>query len=317
VMDGIWSFSGSDYVTINGIDLQENAANTSAGPCMEFGYGFFKASGTDGCNHNMIQNCTVTLNRVNNAAAGTVMFPGCASVVMLNSTTAAMNTAVTVTAASGSNSNNQFYANTLQNCNAGIYMNGFAALTPFTLGDTGNDIGGSSPATGNNIINFGGGGIASAACAVQLGGQWGYNISYNTINNNDGSGVNHAGTLRGIYVNATGNGTYGTINNNTVTLKNNGTTTNSEPIHNQGGTNGINNTITMNNNTITNCTNANMTSGVWGGIWNDLAAPTNLQINNNVFSNNSTTTTSGLVYNINNSGAVTVQPVFQIYQGFF
>ena len=48
-----------------------------------------------------------------------------------------------------------------------------------------------------------------------------------------------------------------------------------------------------------------MTSGVWGGIWNDLAAPTNLQMNNNVFSNNSTTTTSGLIYNIYNSGAVT------------
>ena len=32
--------------------------------------------------------------------------------------------------------------------------------------------------------------------------QWSINISYNTVNNNNGAGVNHATTLRGIYAQA-------------------------------------------------------------------------------------------------------------------
>ena len=44
------------------------------------------------------------------------------------------------------------------------------------------------------------------------------NISYNTINNNDGGGVNHVTTLRGIYNNTATSAT-ATITNNTITVR--------------------------------------------------------------------------------------------------
>jgi sortase (surface protein transpeptidase) len=44
-------FCGSDYVTIKQIDLSEAAANTTATTQMEVGYGFYKASATNGANN--------------------------------------------------------------------------------------------------------------------------------------------------------------------------------------------------------------------------------------------------------------------------
>ena len=67
VQDGIWNLVGSDYITIDGIDLTDNPANTTNPSTMEYGFGFFKASVTNGCQYNTIKNCVVTLNRVNNA----------------------------------------------------------------------------------------------------------------------------------------------------------------------------------------------------------------------------------------------------------
>ncbi len=61
IPDGIWALSGSDYVTIDGIDLYD--PNTSNPATMEFGYGLFKASASDGCQNVTIKNCTITLNR--------------------------------------------------------------------------------------------------------------------------------------------------------------------------------------------------------------------------------------------------------------
>lgn len=74
---------------------------------------------------------------------------------MVNSTSNANTTALTVFSADGSNSNNKFYSNTIQNCNIGIALIGYADVSPFTFADTGNDIGGNGTTTGNTILNFG------------------------------------------------------------------------------------------------------------------------------------------------------------------
>ena len=163
--DGMFSLSGSDWVTIDGINLQEAAGNTDATTTMEYGYGLFKNSDTDGCQNNTITNCSLTLNRVNNGAWTGVGHNGSCGIVVLNCTATA-NTAITVTAASGANSFNKVYGNTVQNCNAGIVFAGFAAATPFDLGDTGNDVGGTLPATGNTILNFGGGAATNPATGI-------------------------------------------------------------------------------------------------------------------------------------------------------
>ncbi|MCC6460407.1 MAG: hypothetical protein IT260_08040, partial [Saprospiraceae bacterium] len=303
--DGMFSLSGSDWVTIDGIDLQEAAGNTDATTTMEYGYGLFKASDVDGCQNNTIKNCVVTLNRVNNATWTGNGHNGSIGITV-NNCTALVNTSITPTAATGSNSFNKFYSNTIQNCNAGISFTAYAAPSPFTLGDTGNDVGGASAATGNTILNFGGGaGATNPATGVFANNQWGFNCSRNTINNNDGGGVNHVNVLRGIFMNASSASASADCNFNTISLKGGGTTSQLTGIENGFGSTAAGNTININNNTITNCTYTTATSGVFYGIYNNAATPANLNINNNTFSNNSTAATSGSYYPYYNTGAVT------------
>lgn len=297
--DGFFVLSGSDYVTIDGINLTESSANTTAITVMEFGYGLFTASATDGCQNNTIKNCYITLNRVQNTSWVAPGPDGSVGIIVVNGAASAIG-AITPTAASGSNSNNKFYSNTIDNTNIGISLNGFAALTPFTLADTGNDIGGTSLATGNNIINFGGAAAATnPAAGVRLANQWNANISYNTIDNNPtGTGVNHVSTLRGVFVNGGGNNSNLDINNNTVSLKFGGTTSQVSAIECSPAV-GTTNTININNNLITNCTNDLATSHTFYGVYNT-AGSLNLNINNNNFVNNKTKATTpsySLLYN--------------------
>ncbi|HET9504169.1 MAG TPA: hypothetical protein VFO93_11555 [Hymenobacter sp.] len=63
-LDAIIGFSGADYVTLDGLSLVENAANTTATTQMEFGIALFRPSPTDGCQFNTIRNCQVTLRPI-------------------------------------------------------------------------------------------------------------------------------------------------------------------------------------------------------------------------------------------------------------
>lgn len=305
ISDGIWALVGSDYVTIDGFDLVENAANTANPATMEYGIALFKNSATDGAQNNTIQNCRITLSRINNAS-WTVGHFGSIGILSNNTTRAAGSTALTVTAATGANSNNKFYTNTIDNCNAGIVLQGFAAASPFTNGDTGNDIGGTSSLTGNSVINFGGAAAAAnAATGIFTQNQWSLNVSYNTVNNNNGSGVNHVNTLRGINL-ATATSANGTCNNNTVTLSGGATTSNVEAILVAMGSTAASNTINIRNNRVVNCTYATATSGIFSGISCSSSATTvNIQNNtiDNISYSGSALAGSGTVTGILHSGA--------------
>lgn len=248
--DGMVSITGGDYITIDGVNLTESGANTTATTVMEYGYGLFVSSVSDGAQNNTIKNCTITLNRVQNTT-WTVGHNGSEGIAVHHTTPLAATTAVVPNAASGTHSNNKFYTNTIQNCNAGIALVGYAAPSPYTLGDTGNDVGGSALATGNSILNFGGGASATnPATGIFANNQWGFNCSYNTVNNNNGSGVNHVNTLRGIFLNSSSTAASATCNNNTVTVKGGGTTSQVAGIENGfGGLTPASNLISISNNT--------------------------------------------------------------------
>lgn len=277
VQDGILKIVGADYITIDGLTLVDgNAANPAT---MEFGIGLFKLNLNDGAQNNTIQNCTITLNRINNASGSGPSVEGSRGINVVNATDAAQITSLTPTTAAGTNSNNRFYSNTIQNCNYGIALNGFAATTPFTTGDTGNDIGGSSGATGNTILNYGGAAAATnPAAGIRANNQWGINISYNTVNNNNGSGVNHVSTLRGIYAQA-GTSANATINNNNVSVQSGATTSACTAIDNGIGSTAASNTVTINNNTV-NIGYPTSTTGVYTAINNSATAAT-VNINGN------------------------------------
>jgi hypothetical protein len=248
--DGIWSFQGSDYVTINGIDLFD--PNTTNPATMEYGYGFFRNTAYDGAQYNTVENCTVTLNRVNNVSGTSPMVDGSVCILVINSTPTAATSAFAPFIPAGTNSHNKFYSNVCQNCNYGIVLTGSIAATPFDLGDNGNDIGGSLTSTGNTILNFGGGVNYNPAEGIRATNQWEVNISHNTLNNNNGSGSNPAGYLYGINAES-GLSANATLCYNTISLSSN-SGYDVYGLYNAIGSTPASNVININNNTITNCT---------------------------------------------------------------
>jgi hypothetical protein len=274
--------NGADFVTIDGLTFTDgnSASNTVA---MEFGVALFKRTAGDGCNNNTIQNCTFNMQRVSNSAGSGPTPDGSCGIYVLNSTAAAAATALTPTnggtlATNGTNSGNRFYSNTINSGNGGIHFGGFAATTgvgpaPVAttfLGDLNNDVGGASAATANTILNFGGGAVTSPAAGIRANFQWGINISFNTVNNNNGAGVNHATTLRGIYGQA-GTSANATINSNIVTIQSGATTSACNAIENVIGSTAAANTVTINNNTI-NVNYSTATTGAYTGILNSATA---------------------------------------------
>lgn len=303
VQDGVWRLIGSDFITIEAIDINDpNAANPST---MEYGYGLFKASTSDGCQNNTIRNCVISLRVINNATGSGPSADGSRGINVVNSLSTSQTTAMTPLSFAGTNSNNKFYGNTISNCNIGIALIGYVAPGPFTLADTGNDVGGGSTVQGNTIINFGGAGAATnPAAGIRTLAQYDLNISYNAFDNNDGTGVNHVNALRGIYVNAATSAN-AAVTNNTITLKGAGTTAQVCAIENVSGATAANNTISINNNLISNCVYTTNTTGSFLGIYNNAASAAYLDITNNRFTGVNTRATSGANYMIYNTGAVT------------
>ena len=74
VQDGIWMLAGTDFVTIDGIDLLDSNAGGNA--MMEFGYRLYKVNAADWCQYNTIKNCVITLNRNNVISPPLSFVPG-------------------------------------------------------------------------------------------------------------------------------------------------------------------------------------------------------------------------------------------------
>jgi hypothetical protein len=334
--NGIIALLGADYVTFDGIDVAENSSNSGLA-LMEYGYALYKLSATDGCNNNTIKNCTIVLNRLNNTAATTtptgptVSSDGSTGILLTNTTQTTPLTLLTPTAATGASSNNKFYTNVVNNCNVGMCLMGYSSSTSTTLVDQGNDIGGTTLATGNSVLDFGGGGTAAMAMGIYCINQYGINVQYTTINNNDGIAVgtgtptNHVGTataasynLIGIWNNTAAQSSTSPVNN--ITLKNNTISLQSATatagiiscaIKNDGGSAGsatINNTVDMSNNTVTGCHTA---LGSFYGIYNT-TTPNKLKMNSNTVTGNyfDAISSSSTWYSLYNTGAVVTSSDF-------
>lgn len=289
--DGILKLTGADWVTIDGLTFTDGNATNNA--TMEFGIGLFKLNAGDGCNHNQIKSCIFNMQRINNAAGTAPLVDGSVAVGIYNSTASAATTPLTISTAAGANSFNAVTGCTINNGNIGVAVIGFADASPYTYADHGNTIGGAL-ASANSILNFGGGAATSPAAAVRTLAQYDLDISYNTINNNNGAGVNHATTLRGIFVN-TAAGAAENISNNTITLTSGAAASQLIAIENQGGGGVSGNTVTIDGNTIST-SYPGATSGLSYGIYNN-TNPTNISISTNNVSLSSGTTT-GSVYPI-------------------
>ncbi|MGK4568339.1 beta strand repeat-containing protein [Flavobacterium sp. 3HN19-14] len=314
VSDAVFKLVGADYITLDGLTMQENAANTVSGTAAtnnmtEFGVALLYASLTDGAQNNTIKNNTISLNRTYLNTFGIYSNTRHSATVMT--------TAAEVTAASGSNSNNKVYTNAISNVNYGVVFIG--AGTTLAAIDNGNDIGGASPVTGNTITNWGGGSALTAYTSLITNNygiianqQINDNISYNTVISAALATAITPGGIAKLYsVASPTSGTItSTINNNTVAVTNN-------PTAAAIGVIGINNqgltpllasaTMSINDNTVQNCVlgGSTVTTGSITAITN-ASIPGTLNMNGNTVVNNAitaTSSTSGINAGIANSGA--------------
>lgn len=294
-IDAMFKIIGGDYITINGFTFTDG--NTTNPATMEAGVALLKQSETDGAQNNSILNNVFNMQRVNNATGSATRANGSAAIAIYNTTDAA-STAVTVTNATGANSYNKIYGNTINGGNTGIAVMGYNASSPYDLADVGNDIGGTNSAQGNNILNYGGGGT-NTAYGIQTVYQYDFNASYNSINNNNGSGVNHGGILYGIYTGTAVNAS-AAVTNNTISVTSGATTSALYGVYNAAGGTGSGNLVNISNNTVT--TNyPGATSGSSYGYYNTAGAST-VNINDNNLSLSSSST-SGTTYGFYNSGS--------------
>ncbi|MFZ4523226.1 MAG: T9SS type A sorting domain-containing protein [Bacteroidales bacterium] len=303
VPDGILKIVGADYITIDGLTFIDK--NTTNPATMEFGVALFKLNAADGAQNNTIKRCTFKMQRVNNASGAGPMVDGSVAINVVNSIPTAAVTSLTPSTPAGANSYNLFYANVIHGGNNGIVLNGYAAPSPFTLGDIGNDIGGGIPANGNGIYNFGGGGTGTInpSAGIRANYQWGVIISWNTINNNLGdSGVFHTSTLRGIYAQA-GTSANATITHNYVTINCGATTSSVYGIDNGIGSTASSNTINITHNKVTG-TYPTATSGTFYALQNTATAAI-VNITDNTIAEISTPG-SGSIYALYSTGAVTL-----------
>ncbi len=297
-LDGIIILSGSDYITFDGIDLQENVANTTTTTQMEWGYALLKADGTNGCRYVTIKNCSIILEKSNLNTKG---------IYSANHTTASTTT-VTVTDTLGTNSRNNFYSNIISNANTGIWIGGYSAAAPYDLYDQNNEVG-AAGGRQNKIFNYG---STTTAYGVYGIYQNGMKVFNSNIDNSGGTAA--TSTLYGIFL-STGTNSNVDIYGDTISVASGSTTSSMYAISNAMGSTGTDNTVNITNNVIQNCSYSTATTGAMYLIYNTASAY-NLNVTGNKIINNNygsaSTTSTGSVYFLYISGGTATSNIWQI-----
>ena len=310
INDAIIKLIGADYISIDGFTLQENALNIINTPAAsnnmtEFGIALLRSTTTDGSQNNTIQSNTISLDKTYRNTFGIYSSARHSSTAVTAGTDA--------TALSGTNAGNKVYGNSISNVNMGITFIGSGAAA---FHDVGNDIGGSSAATGNTITNWGGdqqlSGYANNSIisyCIFSNHQTSDNISYNTITSGVAVGAGVATTFAGIrkdYTLSAPTGTFtSTISHNTITMSSAFPSNNFDCIRSQGMTAAASTTTTINitdNNLLNNAITGAGTTSAFTGIANSSQCGT-LNITNNIERGLTTVSTSGFL-GISNTGAV-------------
>ncbi|MBS1552460.1 MAG: hypothetical protein JST15_10395 [Bacteroidetes bacterium] len=259
--DGIIKFSGADYITFDGIDLIDPSSNTG-NAVMEWGYALMRASSTDGSQHNVIKNCTITLQKISSLSYG---------IYIINRDT--NGTVIAASDANGLNSYNRIYGNTISNVYKGI-----VAISSSTVKDVDNEIGVNGQAA-NSITNWGGSTVAAEG--IRCEGQINVKINNNIINGGNGTANAVVGIIATLF-GATGSAPNYEISYNQVTV----TASSSS-----SATYGIRalatgDTVFLHHNTVENCNAAHSTSA-FNGVVHDPTGTTNAAyIYNNIVRNN-------------------------------
>jgi hypothetical protein len=245
--DGVIKIEGGDYITFDGVDIQENAANTTN--LTDWAYAILKSSGTNGSQNVTIRNCNISLNKTNTSSYG----------IYSHNHNATSTTTFTVTDLAGTNSFNKIDNVSLSNVYGGIYMYGFASAAPYAYYDQGNEIG---VIAGNAWTDFGGGNSTSYGFYGIY--QNGLKIANNSFTGPIGTNTS-TGALYCIYL-STGVNSNLDIYSNTISITYNGTGT-FYGMYSLMAASGTSNVTNINNNSVIGCSMPNATSGAFYGIY--------------------------------------------------
>jgi hypothetical protein len=299
-VDYVICVAGADYITFDGIDVQENPQNAEPVSQMEWGYALLKASESNGSQNIIIRNCSISLNPSNASSYG----------IYSGNHTPTSTTQLVVTDFAGTNSNNKFYGLTVTNAYNAFYLFGRNDNTPYTFYDQDNEIG----VDGINYIN----GLGNTGGSVS---SYGIYCSYQNrikISNTSFTGVcsNATGSLYVISL-TSGINSQADVYGNTITMTYLGTGA-FYGIYNSGmGASGISNTVNFYNNSIIgnsapNYTNSTLayihitTGGVLANLYGNI-------ISGNTAGSN-TATANGTIYYIYFNSSPTIPGTTNIYE---
>lgn len=296
-LDAIFYLNGCDYVTLDGLTLQEDVANTTAAQWMEYGIAMVAPNASNGVQYCTIKNCSISLTRSYVATSGfqTPVSKNGNTAIYAAQHTMTNSTEVVPTSVDGAHSYNTIINNAISNVFNGVVMFGHASATANL--PTGNKIG-DTAGTGNTFTDFGSTtATGSGSChAVRLRSQINCSVNYNTFTSLNAP---HAGGhVFGIFLNGGSALSTYTTNNNTISVANATTSTTNSSARIFGIRSEQVATWTANGNIIENCVfNTALASGMtFNGI--DINGTfTTVNITNNQIRNNtmfSTTTTTAI-----------------------
>ncbi|MDF3026907.1 MAG: hypothetical protein K0S23_1214 [Fluviicola sp.] len=292
--DGIIRLSGSDYVTISGLDLRENSANTTttagSNNMTEWGVALIYASATNGCNNVSILNNSISLGVTYQNAFG----------IYANSThtMAAVTTGATATGAAGGNSGLTITGNTITNVNNGIVVVGPTAAADMndgivigTLANP-NNITYGLTGTFSSYVN-----VSGTVNGILVRNSKNISLAYNTLTSN---GTVTGGTLNGILIQAFSNTPSGTftqnVNNNTINIKSNVVGGAVNGINQPSGSASATSICNINNNSFTGFGHTIAAASGTLAMISSVSAHLTTNINGNTFNNLTVNTTGSVTF---------------------
>jgi hypothetical protein len=270
--DFVIGIEGADYITFDGINVQDAPAATTNAERMEYGYAIFMRDAAKGSQHITIQNSTISLSNI---------YTGSIGIYSINQR-ADNTTAILPSDTNGSNSYIRILNDSILNSYRGISLNGANLEAGY---DRNTEI------NGNYISGFGG--AATATDGVYLIYQQNARILDNTItggDNTSGSAI-VSGIRSAAAVNANVEIAY-----NTVSVRTSTTTGAAYGIWNETGSTGVNNKVYIHHNTIRDFARNAATTGVSYMIYQNSSADSIVITHNNIY--NDSTTGSGNLHAI-------------------
>jgi parallel beta-helix repeat protein len=284
--DGIIVIAGTDYVTFDGIDVQESTANTVSAQWMEWGYAVLKGSATDGAQHVTIENCAITLTRAYTSNYGVYQY---------NRTPWSTST-LTIATPEGRTTNTSYTNLDISEVTNGIYAYGYSASSPYTYYDQDLDVG----YGGGNVIRHGGNATTS------------YGVYTAYVNNQRITGnsfprvFNHTSTMYSIYASTAYNAAI-EIAGNTIQTADSATSSTMYGIYVSGGSSGLNNTLSIHDNVVSLFYPTSTSGGMYGIYHSGGAYQANIYRNtiSNCVLGSSGVTATGTVYLLYSSSSPT------------